>query len=126
MGGAVECSFARRQLGRLFVMACVLLAGCWRPAEPAPPLAGGWHPAAIDSAAQQAIKAAVQQQAQRSDSVLSLVAIDRLEQQVVAGRNHRAALRVRQGGAERRARVVVFEALDGHFELTDWQWLSVP
>ena len=126
MGGARQCSFARWRLGGLVVIACVLLAGCWRQPEPVLPLAGGWHPAEVDSRARQAVEVAVRQQAQLSGSQLSLIAIDRLEQQVVAGLNHRAALRVRQGDVERRARVVVYEALDGHFELTNWQWLSVP
>ena len=75
---------------------------------------------------QQVFAEAVGQQAVRSGVELALVAVDKLEQQVVAGMNYRGDLRVRQGTAERRARVAVFRGLDGQVVLRDWQWLSVP
>ena len=89
-------------------------------------MAGGWHLAEADETVRQVIRTAIQRQAERAGAELALVAIDQLEQQVVAGMNYRALLRVRQGTEERRARMAAFRALDGHVELVDWQWLSVP
>lgn len=87
---------------------------------------GGWHAAEQDDATRRIVDAAVQQQAALAGQKLELLAIDRLEQQVVAGMNYRASLRVRHGAAERRARAAVFRGLDGQVRLTDWQWLSIP
>ena len=118
-------------------LACALLAaGCSRPADspptagearpeeraPAVPMPGGWFTAEADDLSRQVFAEAVRQQG----AELALIAIDSLEQQVVAGMNYRGELRVRQGTAERRARVAIFRGLDGQVTLRDWQWLSVP
>lgn len=56
---------------------------------------------------------------------LELVAIQRAEQQVVAGMNYRLRLKVRHDGAEKEADAVVWWQAwnrDEPYQLTDWTW----
>ena len=87
---------------------------------------GGWYAAEPDGLAREALAEAVRQQASGSKVQLELLAVEKLEQQVVAGMNYRARLRVREGGAERRATATAFRGLDGQVALRDWRWLPAP
>ncbi len=66
---------------------------------------------------------AVGEQSRRESGILTLTAISKAEKQVVAGLNYRLTLTVTKGKVARDANVVVFHALDSHYELTSWEWL---
>ena len=119
----------------------VLLTGCsqhppggspevveTKPVEQVPvaPMPGGWFEATPDDTARQVLTEAVRQQANASSTELALLAIEKLEQQVVAGMNYRATLKVREKTSERRASAAVFRGLDGQVVLRDWQWQALP
>lgn len=67
---------------------------------------------------------AVQEQAKREDSALQLKAIVEAEEQVVAGMNYRLTLTVAKGDQTQKANAEIFRALDSHYELKSWEWLS--
>lgn len=66
---------------------------------------------------------AVGEQSRHETELLTLAAISKAERQVVAGLNYRLTLTVTQGKSSRDANVVVYHALDSHYELTSWEWL---
>ncbi len=91
----------------------------------AQPILGGFSPVApTDADALAAAKFAVA----KHDAKLTFQAIEKAEQQVVAGMNYRMTLRVLDAGKARQATAVVWHKLGnaGH-ELTSWKWLdAVP
>ncbi len=91
----------------------------------AQPILGGFSPVApTDADALAAAKFAVA----KHDAKLTFQAIEKAEQQVVAGMNYRMTLRVLDAGKARQATAVVWHKLGnaGH-ELTSWNWLdAVP
>ncbi len=91
----------------------------------AQPILGGFSPVApTDADALAAAKFAVA----KHDANLTFQAIEKAEQQVVAGMNYRMTLRVLDAGKARQATAVVWHKLGnaGH-ELTSWKWLdAVP
>ena len=91
----------------------------------AQPILGGFSPVApTDADALAAAKFAVA----KHDAKLTFQAIEKAEQQVVAGMNYRMTVRVLDAGKARQATAVVWHKLGnaGH-ELTSWKWLdAVP
>lgn len=54
-------------------------------------------------------------------SALKLIAVERAEQQVVAGMNYRLCLSVKSGGKTEQATAVVYHNLQNEFELSEWR-----
>lgn len=88
----------------------------------AQPIAGGFSPVALtDPNALVAAKFAVAKQ----DAKLTFQAIEKAEQQVVAGLNYRMTLRVLDSGKARQAEATVWHKLgNAGQELTAWKWLD--
>jgi hypothetical protein len=53
---------------------------------------------------------------------ISLISIDKAEQQVVAGMNYKVCLKVRNGKRVRYATAVVYRDLKGKRSLSSWDW----
>lgn len=64
---------------------------------------------------------AVTKAGQRQGSRISLISIDRAEQQVVAGMNYKIWLKVRSRGAVRNVTTVVYQNLKRRYSLTSWE-----
>ena len=91
----------------------------------AQPILGGFSPVApTDADALAAAKFAVA----KHDAKLTFQAIEKAEQQVVAGMNYRMTVRVLDAGKARQATAVVWHKLgNAGYELTSWKWLdAVP
>jgi hypothetical protein len=95
------------------------------------PILGGYTKAPVtDPEVRAAAQFAISAQSKASStsnepqtSILELASIVRAERQIVAGTNYSLALRVKQGGKERAAEVVVFQSLQPiKYELTFWNW----
>jgi len=69
-----------------------------------------------------AAKFAVAAQSKRVKHVITLISINKAEQQVVAGMNYKVCLQVRDGRRVRKATAVVYRNLQGKRSLTSWDW----
>jgi len=88
------------------------------------PLVGGYSSAdATSDDVKAAAEFAVREQAGHESEPLALVTVSKAEKQVVAGLNYRLALTVTKGKKSLEAKVVVYHALDSHYQLTSWEWL---
>ena len=96
------------------------------------PIAGGYAPTSVSKPdIKLAAKAAVMQHGAKEKKSIKLVAIERAEQQVVAGVNYRMTLKIKHGKikhgakAERakaeRVKAVVYKNLQGKFALSSWE-----
>jgi len=93
-------------------------------AAPAPPMPGAYQLAtSIGPDERAAATVAIRERALQERKALRLVAIERVDRQVVAGLNFRLRLRVELGGQLRTAEAVVYRNLQGQHQLTSWQWL---
>ncbi|MFZ9478397.1 MAG: hypothetical protein ACO29T_05775 [Steroidobacteraceae bacterium] len=90
---------------------------------PAPPMPGSYQATTrIGPEKREAANVAVRERAFKERATLRLVAIERVDRQVVAGLNYRLRLRVELGGQPRVAEAVVYRNLQGQHALTSWQW----
>jgi hypothetical protein len=103
----------------------LLLAGfCIHGAAQGDPIAGGYSDAGVKAkAVRRAAAVAILQHAKREHHSVTLVKINKAEQQVVAGMNYRLCMSVRRG---RRGRVhtvtaVVYEPIRKSMRLTNWE-----
>lgn len=91
-----------------------------------PPIAGGYAPTSVTKPdVKLAARAAVSQHGAQEKKSLKLVAIERAEQQVVAGMNYRMTLKIKRGakaggGKIERVKAVVYKDLQGKFSLSSW------
>ncbi len=84
-------------------------------------LPGGFREVSVqDPGVQAAAKFAVE--AQGKTEKLTLEMILKAEAQVVAGRNYRLVLKVREKGIDKTAEATVWAKLDKTFELSRWTW----
>ncbi|HEX8688311.1 MAG TPA: GerMN domain-containing protein [Pyrinomonadaceae bacterium] len=89
------------------------------------PVAGGYREVpAVGRDVLRAARFAVREQGRRGRRPLSLLAVRRAEQQVVAGLNYRLELSVRSGGETRAATAVVYQNLRNTLSLTEWNWAA--
>ena len=87
------------------------------------PVAGGYSEvAADDPGVLEAARFAVKAEGQRNRRPISLLAVRRAEQQVVAGLNYRLNLSVRFGSETREASAVVYRNLKNVYSLSEWKW----
>ncbi len=92
----------------------------------APPIAGGYAPTSVSKPdVKLAASAAVIQHGARHKESIKLVAIERAEQQVVAGMNYRMTLKIKRGAKAgtakiERVKTVVYKDLQGKFALSSW------
>lgn len=91
---------------------CALITACTTPPPASPPIAGGWSRSAVDD---QTRAAAAFAAGRIGAGDLTVRRIEAAETQVVAGLNHRLTLTLSDGS---RHQVVVWQRLDGTFELT--------
>jgi hypothetical protein len=88
------------------------------------PLVGGYSSAdATSDDVKAAAEFAVRAQAGNESEPLALVTVAQAEKQVVAGLNYRLTLTVTKGKKTVEAKVVVYHALDSHYQLTSWEWV---
>lgn len=86
------------------------------------PIAGGYSEvAANDPGVDRAARFAVSEEGRRLKRAVSLLAVRRAEQQVVAGLNYRLTLSVRYGGRTREVRALVYQNLKDAYSLTSWE-----
>ena len=91
------------------------------------PLAGGYSSADATAAdVRAAAEFAVREQVGRESEPIGLAGVVQAEKQVVAGLNYRLTLTVVKGKKTLEAKVVVYHALDSHYELTSWEWGPSP
>jgi hypothetical protein len=91
-------------------------------ARQTPPLAGGYGDARVsEPQVLEAARFAVREEGRREGRRVSLVAVRRAEQQVVAGLNYRLRLSVRAGGRARDVTAVVYRNLKGVYSLAGWE-----
>jgi hypothetical protein len=91
-------------------------------ARQTPPVAGGYSEVgANDPGVLRAARFATREEGRRLGRAVSLVAVRRAEQQVVAGLNYRLRLSVQIGGRAREADAVVYQNLKGAYSLTSWE-----
>ncbi len=69
-----------------------------------------------------AAKAAIAEKNKTEPVALTLVKIEKAQQQVVAGMNYTITLKVKAGSEVKEAEVVVWVKLDGKYQLTSWTW----
>jgi hypothetical protein len=65
---------------------------------------------------------AVRAEGKRVRHSVTLLSINKAEQQVVAGMNYKVCMRVRDGRKNRWATAVVYRDLRGKRSLTSWDW----
>jgi hypothetical protein len=118
---------------RAALAACAILVGLAGPADTAAatagrqeaPVAGGYREVpAVGRDVLRAARFAVREQARRGRRAVTLLAVRRAEQQVVAGLNYRLELSVRSGGETRAATAVVYQNLRNTLSLTEWNWAA--
>lgn len=86
------------------------------------PIAGGYGEAAAnDPGVVRAARFAVREEGRRLNRAVTLLAVRRAEQQVVAGLNYKLTLSVRYGGRTREVSAVVYQNLEGAYSLTSWE-----
>lgn len=89
------------------------------------PIVGGYKVAATDNPeVVAAAEFAVSEQGKRQESNISLVSIEKAEQQVVAGMNYRLCLKVSTGDdadETQDVKVVVFRSLQKEYSLKSWE-----
>lgn len=104
----------------------VFVTGASGAAQKREPVAGGYGEAAAnDPGVVKAARFAVREEGRRLGRAVSLVAVRRAEQQVVAGLNYRLQLSVRYGGRTREVSAVVYQNLAGAYSLTSWEAAGV-
>lgn len=64
----------------------------------------------------------VRAEARRIRHVITLLSVNKAEQQVVAGMNYRVCLKVRDNRRTRWATAVVYRHWNGKRSLTSWDW----
>jgi copper homeostasis protein (lipoprotein) len=69
---------------------------------------------------------AVEQQQQKTGQPLSLVSVTQAQQQVVAGKNYKLCMKIKDGSNVRTASAVVYRNLQRQNSLTSWTWDSCP
>ncbi|MBU3672981.1 MAG: hypothetical protein FGM43_10560 [Sinobacteraceae bacterium] len=108
----------------LAMSSAAVVASASPGAAPVPPMPGAYQVAAsIGPDDRAAATIAVRDRALQERTTLRLVAIERVDRQVVAGLNFRLRLRVELGGQPRMAEAVVYRNLQGQHQLMSWQWL---
>lgn len=86
-------------------------------------MVGNYRPVSKnDPQVKAAARYAVAAEARRSRHAITLLSIDKAEQQVVSGMNYRVCLRVRDNRRVRRATAVVYRHWSGKRSLTSWDW----
>lgn len=89
------------------------------------PILGGYKEVATDNTeVVAAAEFAVGEQGQKQENTISLVSIEKAEQQVVAGVNYRLCLKVTIGDAAdetQEAKVLVFRSLQKEYSLKSWE-----
>jgi hypothetical protein len=113
----------RKSLLTAVAAAALCVAFVEASARQTPPLAGGYGEASVgERRVLEAARFAVREESRRERRRVSLVAVRRAEQQVVAGMNYRLRLSVRTvGGRARDVRAVVYRNLNGVYSLTSWE-----
>lgn len=87
-----------------------------------PPMAGAYAEASVtDREVVSAARFAVKMEKRRHGGRLSLLQIERAEQQVVAGMNYRLCLKLRVNGKEREVITVVYKNLKRKYSLSSWE-----
>jgi hypothetical protein len=103
----------------------LLLAGsCIHAAAQGDQIAGGYGEAGVkDKAVRRAAAVAIRQQAKRERHSVTLIKINKAEQQVVAGMNYRLCMSVRRGrhGHVHTVTAVVYEPIRKSMRLTNWE-----
>lgn len=112
----------RKSLLTAVAAAALCVAFVEASARQTPPLAGGYGEAPVgERRVLEAARFAVREENRRERRRVSLVAVRRAEQQVVAGMNYRLRLSVRVGGRARDVTAVVYRNLQGVYSLTSWE-----
>ena len=86
-------------------------------------IAGGYNSVGTkDKEVRAAARYAVAAQGKRAKRSITLISINKAEQQVVAGMNYKVCLKVRDKRLTRVATAVIYKDLRGKRELTSWYW----
>ena len=86
-------------------------------------IVGGYQTTDITPKINKIAKFAIKAQNKQALTPLQLVSIDSAATQVVAGTNYKLSLTVKNDQTLSQAEVVVYRDLDGHKQLSSWNWL---
>ncbi len=111
----------RRSYALMFLLVFCFIA--FAASSAAAQMVGNYRPVSKnDPQVKAAARYAVTAEARRVRRGITLLSIDKAEQQVVAGMNYQLCLRVRDGRRTRRATAVVYRHWKGNRSLTSWDW----
>lgn len=85
-------------------------------------IAGGYGDTSVsDKDVKRAARLAISSRAKQVHHTVTLIRINKAEQQVVAGSNYRLCMRVRDGRRVRTITAVVYRDLKNKYSLTNWK-----
>ncbi|MBH1972085.1 hypothetical protein FK216_13025 [Moraxellaceae bacterium AER2_44_116] len=91
--------------------------------EPSTMIVGGYQNTNITPEIKKMAKFAVKTQSKQTKTRLQLVSIDSAASQVVAGTNFKLILTIKDHQKTNQAEAIVYRDLNGHKQLSSWNWL---